>query len=65
LDWRSFVHNQEVNAVVLGTEFGDKMRAVFAVDLAKSDEITLDQWRHRPLKVKAMELFGRLWLYWL
>lgn len=65
LDWRSFVHNQEVNAVVLGTEFGDKMRAVFAVDLAKSDEITLDQWRRRPLKVRAMELFGRLWLYWL
>ena len=27
LDWRSFLHNQEVNAVVLGTEFGDHMRA--------------------------------------
>ncbi|MFW0754820.1 cardiolipin synthase [Pseudomonas sp. H11T01] len=65
LDWRSFVHNQEVNAVVLGTEFGDKMRAVFAADQAKSDEITLDEWRHRSLKVRAMELFGRLWLYWL
>lgn len=65
LDWRSFVHNDEVNAVVLGTDFGDKMRAVFAADLAKSDEITLEQWRRRPLNVKAMELFGRLWLYWL
>ena len=29
LDWRSFLHNQEVNAVVLGTEFGDQMRAAF------------------------------------
>ena len=29
-DWRSFLHNQEVNAVVLGTEFGDRMRASFA-----------------------------------
>lgn len=65
LDWRSFVHNDEVNAVVLGTEFGDKMRAVFLVDLAKSDEITLDQWQRRPLDVRAMELFGRLWKYWL
>jgi cardiolipin synthase len=65
LDWRSFVHNQEVNAVVLGTEFGDKMRAVFAEDLAKSDEIILDKCRHRPLDVRAMEMFGRLWLYWL
>jgi cardiolipin synthase len=65
LDWRSFVHNDEVNAVVLGTEFGDKMRAVFSEDQAKSDEITLDKWRHRPLDVRAMETFGRLWLYWL
>jgi hypothetical protein len=23
LDWRSFLHNHELNAVVLGTEFGD------------------------------------------
>lgn len=65
LDWRSFVHNDEVNAVVLGTDFGDKMRAVFAADQAQSDEITLEQWRRRPLNVKAKEMFGRLWLYWL
>jgi len=31
---RSFLHNQEVNAVVLGTEFGDRMRAAFARDVA-------------------------------
>ncbi|MCX7054269.1 MAG: phospholipase D-like domain-containing protein, partial [Proteobacteria bacterium] len=35
-DWRSFLHNQEVNAVVLGTEFGDRMRASFADDVAQS-----------------------------
>ena len=37
LDWRSFLHNQELNAVVLGTEFGAKMRAAFERDLAASD----------------------------
>lgn len=26
LDWRSFLHNDEVNVVVLGTEFGKKCR---------------------------------------
>ena len=36
-DWRSFLHNQEVNAVVLGTEFGDRMRAAFADDVAHSE----------------------------
>ena len=47
LDWRSFLHNQEVNAVVLGSGFGDKMRAAFRADLAKSREITLDVWQVR------------------
>ncbi len=64
-DWRSFLHNQEVNAVVLGTGFGSKMRAAFLADLAKSDEITLKKWRQRPLNTRAKELIGRFWEYWL
>ena len=36
LDWRSFLHNQEVNVVVLGTGFGGRMRAAFLADLAES-----------------------------
>lgn len=65
LDWRSFLHNQEINAVVLGAGFGDKMRAVFRADLAKSHEISLQTWQARPLGVRVQELFGRLWEYWL
>lgn len=65
LDWRSFLHNQEVNAVVLGSGFGDKMRAAFRADLAKSREITLDAWQARALDVRSQELFARLWEYWL
>lgn len=65
LDWRSFLHNQEVNAVVLGTDFGSKMRAAFLADRDKSEQITLEQWRRRPLDARAKELLGRLWEYWL
>jgi len=65
LDWRSFLHNHEVNAVVLGNGFGERMRAAFLADLAQSDAITLEQWRRRPLEDRARELFGRLWEYWL
>lgn len=65
LDWRSFLHNQEVNAVVLGSNFGDKMRAAFRADLAKSREITLPAWQERPLDVRVQELFARRWEYWL
>ena len=65
LDWRSFLHNQEVNVVVLGSEFGDRMRASFDNDLAASKPITLEEWKRRPIGVRVKELFGRLWEYWL
>ncbi|HEX5843249.1 MAG TPA: cardiolipin synthase [Pseudomonas sp.] len=65
LDWRSFLHNQEVNAVVLGQGFGDKMRAAFQADLAHSREISLQAWQARSIKVRAQEWLGRFWEYWL
>jgi cardiolipin synthase A/B len=65
LDWRSFLHNQEVNAVVLGTAFGDKMRAAFNADLANSTAITLAEWQRRSLGVRSKEVISRLWEYWL
>jgi cardiolipin synthase len=65
LDWRSFLHNHEVNAVVLGTEFGDRMRAAFMRDVTKSGQITLEEWRDRSIGVQLKERFARLWEYWL
>ena len=65
LDWRSFLHNYELNAVVLGTDFGGQLGAMFERDLAASDEIVLEQWRRRPLHLRLQEGFARLWAYWL
>lgn len=65
LDWRSFLHNYEINAVVLGREFGQQVADMFAHDLALSDPITLEQWRRRPFAPRLMEGFARLWEYWL
>ncbi len=65
LDWRSFLHNQEVTAVILGSPFGVKMREAFDRDLAESDLITLEAWRKRSIGTRAKEWFGRLWEYWL
>lgn len=65
LDWRSFLHNRELNAVVLGAEFGTQIQAMFEKDLAESDEITLDAWQNRPLQMRAKEIFARVWEYWL
>jgi cardiolipin synthase len=65
LDWRSFLHNHEVNAVVLGTEFGDRMREMFERDVAQSEQIALERWRRRSIGLRAKEKFSRLWQYWL
>ncbi len=65
LDWRSFLHNHELNAVVLGEGFGRQMQAMFERDLAASEPITLAAWRRRPAAVRVKELFARAWEYWL
>ncbi|CAN5510662.1 phospholipase D-like domain-containing protein [soil metagenome] len=65
LDWRSFLHNQEINAVVLGGEFGDEMRAAFMKDLASSKPVTLEEWERRPIDMRLKEGLGRMWEYWL
>jgi cardiolipin synthase A/B len=65
LDWRSFLHNQEVNAVVIGADFGGQLQKMFDADLAASKAITLPDWQQRPFTVRAKELFARMWAYWL
>ena len=65
LDWRSFLHNHELNAVVLGSEFGAQVQAMFEADLAESDAISLETWKRRPLEMRFKEGFARLWEYWL
>ena len=65
LDWRSFLHNEELNAVILGTDFGQQVQAMFDKDLAASEEITLEKWQSRPLDLRIRETFSRIWEYWL
>lgn len=61
LDWRSALDNDEINAVILGREFGKQMQAAFTRDLAASDEITLEKWEHRSALLRMKEWWSRLW----
>ena len=61
LDWRSFLDNDEVNAVIIGREFGQKMLAMFASDLAASAAIDLEGWQRRPLSFRFKEWMARVW----
>jgi cardiolipin synthase len=65
LDWRSFLHNYELNAVVLGAEFGAQLQVMFDADLTASRQITLAEWKRRSLTLRVQELFARAWEYWL
>jgi len=60
LDWRSFLDNDEINAVILGREFGQKMLDVFAGDLKASQAIELESWERRSLMLHFKEAVGRV-----
>ena len=59
LDWRSVVHNAEVNAIVLDPVFGAQMESVFRADIAASREITLDSWHRRGWLQRVCETLAR------
>ena len=65
LDQRSFLDNDEINAIILGQDFGGQMEAMFTEDLAHSKPILLAQWRHRGLGSRFKEMGARLWERWL
>lgn len=65
LDWRSFLHNDEINASVLGRDFSAQLDAMFARDLAESKAIELQQWQNRSILLRLQEWTARLAEYWL
>jgi cardiolipin synthase A/B len=65
LDWRSFSNNQEINAIVLGQDFGAQMQAMYEKDLQSSKQITLEDWRKRSLTKRIKERAARFWARFL
>jgi cardiolipin synthase len=61
LDWRSFLDNDEINAVILGREFAGQMQAMFTRDLEASEAIDLERWERRPLSFRFKEWMARVW----
>ena len=57
-DNRSFGLNDEVNLAVRGEEFVARLEEDFVKDLANSERITLEKWKHRSMLERAPELLG-------
>ena len=61
LDWRSFLDNDEINAVILGREFAQRMQVMFAADLTGSEAIDLESWERRSFSLRFKEWMARVW----
>jgi len=65
MDMRSFLHNNEVNAVVLGNDFANAMESMFAQDRAKAERVELNVWNERSLLLRVKQTLSRMFGYWL
>ena len=65
LDWRSFLENDELNAVILGSDFAQQMEAWFQADRAESRQLSRREWKRRSPLSRFKEWGARLWQYWL
>jgi cardiolipin synthase len=65
IDRRSFLHNYELNVVILDPGFGRDMESAFNEDLRDSIEITREAWGKRPWADRIKEWAARLTEYWI
>jgi cardiolipin synthase len=65
IDRRSFIHNYELNVIVLDPQFGQDMEAAFAEDLRDSKPVSREEWSRRPWADRAKEWAARLTEYWI
>lgn len=65
LDMRSFVHNDEVNAIIVSRRIGQDMEELFRRDQHESREVVLERWQRRSVWQRLKERLARLVGYWL
>jgi cardiolipin synthase A/B len=61
LDRRSFIYNNEVDAIVLGRATADAVETMLRDWMSRAEPITLAGWRSRSLHERAGERLARLW----
>ena len=65
MDIRSFLHNTEINVIVVGEAFGKRMEAAFSEDVRLSLPVTSQAWSERPWTSRLREWFARQFAYFL
>lgn len=65
MDTRSFLHNSELNVIVLDEGFAQAMENAFRDDLTNAKEVTAEAWRRRSVIERIKEWAARQFEYWL
>ena len=65
LDMRSFVHNEEVNAIVIDRDVGQRMEQVFEKDQKAARPVDLARWEQRSTWQRFKEFWVSLFKYWI
>ncbi len=58
---RSMKANAEGNVAIYDRDFAQQVKAVIEADIARSDQIVLEQWKHRSLGERIREGYFRLY----
>ncbi len=65
MDFRSFLHNYEMNTVIIGEKFGEDMEEVFSLDLSKAEKVNTADWERRSLLLRVQQRVSQVFIYWL
>ena len=65
IDFRSFLHNDEVNTFILGKEFVQELEELFEKDVAASIQIDAEKWEERGAADRIRESLARMWAFFL
>ncbi len=64
LNFRSFMHDMEIDALIYDEKAVKQMEQKFETDLSHCEEITLRRWRKYPRVLKLLGWLPRLLRYW-
>jgi len=64
-DHRSIIFNDEVDVVILGSDTGQDLEAMFREDQNASTPIEIAAWKSRPLTDRLKEVYAVAWEKWL
>ncbi len=60
-DHRSVLFNDEIDAVVIGSQTGAELESMFEDGIAHAQRVAAEAWSHRPLLERLRERFWLLW----